>query len=303
MSGLPLEALSEWLLSRLGSQVHRAVPVGGGCIHQAWRLSCADGRTLFAKSNRAGALPMLEAEATGLEALATWSPPELLVPLPLACGVVGDRAVLVLPWLSLQGGGAGWALLGRGLARLHRNSLGGHAGCGFGFPADNFIGSAPQANGWRPCWADFFAECRLAPQFAMAAARGEPCSGAAAVMEGARRLLRDHACDPVLVHGDLWTGNAGVMENAAALFDPACYWGDREVDLAMAKLFGGFPDEFFTAYQAEWPLPAGTQPRMELYNLYHLLNHANLFGGGYRRQAEASMARLRAIGGGGGGAG
>jgi fructosamine-3-kinase len=220
-----------------------------------------------------------------------------VVPLPLACGLVGDRALLVLPWLTLQGGAAGWSLLGRGLARLHGSSRSGAPGRGYGFAADNFIGSTPQHNGWRASWPRFFAECRLAPQFAMAEARGEPYAEAAALLERIPRLLGGHVCEPVLVHGDLWSGNAGLLDHGAAIFDPAAHWGDREVDLAMARLFGGFPEGFFSAYGQEWPLPEGARQRIPLYNLYHLLNHANLFGGGhsgggYRGQAERSIRRL-----------
>ncbi|EDY39528.1 fructosamine-3-kinase [Cyanobium sp. PCC 7001] len=218
-----------------------------------------------------------------------------MVPRPLACGVVGDRAVLVLPWLALQSGGPGWAELGRGLAGLHRRSQGGSPGPGFGFTSDNFIGSAPQKNGWRAGWADFFVACRLAPQLAMAEARGDTYPGAAELLERIPRLLQNHACEPVLVHGDLWSGNAGLLENGGAIFDPAAYWGDREVDLAMARLFGGFPTTFFSAYEAAWPLPEGADQRVPLYNLYHLLNHANLFGGSYRHQAQVSIDRLLAV--------
>lgn len=297
MAALPVAQLSEWLEARLGVGVHHPTPVGGGCIHQAWRLRCGDGTSVFVKSNRGEALPLFEAEVRGLEALARWAPPELVVPRPLAWGAVADHAVLVLPWLDLQGGNRarserGWGDFGRSLARLHRQSLGGDGGRGFGFDADNFIGSAPQGNSWRSSWTTFFAECRLAPQFARAQASGQAFQGAATLLDGLPALLRNHRCEPVLVHGDLWSGNAGLLEEAAALFDPACHWADREVDLAMARLFGGFPPRFFEGYGAEWPLPPGVPLRQELYNLYHLLNHANLFGGGYRQQAQQSIEEL-----------
>jgi fructosamine-3-kinase len=129
----------------------------------------------------------------------------------------------------------------------------------------------------------------------MAEARGDTYPGAAALLERIPRLLQNHACEPVLVHGDLWSGNAGLLERGAAIFDPAAYWGDREVDLAMARLFGGFPTTFFSGYEEAWPLPEGAARRVPLYNLYHLLNHANLFGGSYRHQALSCIDRLLAM--------
>ena len=294
-------ALEAFVEQQLGSPVRARRPVGGGCIHSAWRLELADGRRVFAKTNRAEALPLLAAELEGLRALARWAPLALRLPEPLALGVAASQAVLLLSWLELANGpgacASGWTALGAALAALHRASAQGH-GSGYGFESDNFIGSAPQANGWLPCWAAFFAERRLGPQLAMAVAAGAPFRGGEALLERANQLLRSHGCQPALVHGDLWSGNAGLLAGnpgqcaTGAMFDPATYWADREVDLAMARLFGGFPQAFFTGYQAEWPLPADWPERLALYNLYHLLNHANLFGGGYRQQAQAVIDGL-----------
>jgi fructosamine-3-kinase len=287
-----------WVEQQLGCPVRARSAVGGGCIHSAWRLELADGRRVFAKTNRAEALPLLAAELEGLRALAPWAPPALRLPEPLALGVAGGQAVLLLSWLELaKGPGActsGWAALGAGLAALHRASAQGHGG-GYGFASDNFIGSSPQRNGWLLDWSGFFVERRLAPQLAMAEAAGHPFCAGEALLERADQLLRDHPCSPVLVHGDLWSGNAGLLAGGgAAIFDPAVYWGDREVDLAMARLFGGFPEAFFAGYQQSWPLEPDWSQRLELYNLYHLLNHANLFGAGYQRQAQACIDRLLA---------
>ena len=128
---------------------------------------------------------------------------------------------------------------------------------------------------------------------ARAAQRGCPFARSEALLERAGELLADHGCSPVLVHGDLWSGNAALLaDGTGAVFDPAAYWGDREVDLAMARLFGGFPEAFFAGYQGSWPLPADWPQRLELYNLYHLINHANLFGGGYQAQAQDVIDRL-----------
>lgn len=303
-----LAALRAWLAVELpqlaGLPVERCSPVGGGCIHAAWRLELADGHCLFAKTNRLSALPMLEAEAEGLAALAAAAAaagpegPGLTIPEPLAVGVLEGQALLVLPWLELGGRGSdGWQQLGAALARLHRASMPLNQGRGYGFDADNFIGSGPQPNGWLPDWGMFFAERRLAPQLAWLRRSGVELQGAEALLELVPQWLSGHGAEPVLVHGDLWSGNASLLAGGGGtIFDPAVHWADREVDLAMAQLFGGFPAAFFAGYEQEWPLPAGSAQRVELYNLYHLLNHANLFdggpGGSYGRQAQASIQRL-----------
>ena len=290
--------LAAWLQRERGLTLRRLVPVGGGCIHRAWRLELADGGRLFAKSNRLALRPLLEAEAAGLAALAAAAPPRLVVPQPLALANLGTEALLLLPWLELGGSSgpraeAHWWQLGTDLAALHRASLQGHNG-GFGWPHDNFIGAGPQRNGWSERWGPFFAERRLGPQLAWAARNGRRLEGAETLVERAKAWLAAHPAEPCLVHGDLWRGNADLLADGAggALFDPAVYRGDREVDLAMAQLFGGFPQAFFAGYEAAWPLPPGHRQRRDLYNLYHLLNHANLFGGGYWQQAQNSIRTL-----------
>jgi fructosamine-3-kinase len=301
MAAEPPDPLNLWLQRQLGQVVVGRTPVGGGCIHQAWRLELAGGGTVFAKTNTAACLPLLEAEAEGLQQLARHAPTGLVIPEPLAWGVEGEQAVLVLGWLDLAGaaGGVvardGWFRLGHGLAVLHRSSAASAPAQGYGWGADNFIGSAPQTNSWRPDWGVFFAECRLAPQLAWAARRGQPLRGTEELLARLPQWLAGHCCQPALVHGDLWCGNAALLaDGRGAIFDPACYWGDREVDLAMAQLFGGFPPAFFEGYGAAWPLEPGAAERVGLYNLYHLLNHANLFGGSYGQRAQASIDALLA---------
>jgi fructosamine-3-kinase len=297
--------------------------LAGGCIHRAWRLEGEGGQRLFIKTNRASALPLLRAEAEGLLALAAMAAGHgaarsaaarratagidgLTIPTPLALGTVGDWAVLVLPWLDLAGGpgappaapgatAGGWRQLGESLARLHRQSQLAHGDQGFGWATDNYIGSTIQLNGWLPQWGEFFARRRLAPQLALLERSGLALPGARELLERVPQWLEGHGARPVLVHGDLWSGNAALLrDGGASIFDPACHWADREVDLAMARLFGGFPQEFFSGYERQWPLPAGAPARVPLYNLYHLLNHANLFGGGYAGQAEAAIGTLLA---------
>lgn len=175
-----------------------------------------------------------------------------------------------------------WPAMARLLANLHR-----HTGERFGWDTDNWIGLAPQLNGWRDDWAGFFFEKRLQPQIDRARARGY------AVEMPSTSTLENHHPRPSLLHGDLWSGNAGFTSEGPVLFDPAVYYGDREADLAMTELFGGFPDEFYAVYARELPLAPGYEKRRDLYNLYHVLNHLNLFGAAYLAQAHSLLARLR----------
>ncbi len=169
------------------------------------------------------------------------------------------------------------------IAALHRSQ-----GPRYGWASDNFIGLGTQQNGWCDDWVEFWRSRRIAPQLALAGKNGFEL-GDVPIEE----LLRGHRPRPSLLHGDLWRGNAGFSRGEPVIFDPAVYYGDRECDLAMTELFGGFPAEFYSSYDAELPLDAGYARRKPLYNLYHLLNHLNLFGGSYLEQVEATLGLLR----------
>ena len=263
--------------------------LGGGCSQQAWQLRLSDGRSLFAKQ---GAEAMLAVEARGLEALhAAADPADLVVPRPLVVVPTShSRSVLLLPWLDLVGGDQ--AGLGKGLARLHRTSAQQSPGR-FGWASEGFIGLGPQPAGWRDRWGEAFVQLRLWPQLQLARAWGLEVSPHASWLVALAEWLDGHHASPSLVHGDLWGGNAGVLaDGRGALIDPACWWADREVDLAMTHLFGGFGRSFYQAYEQEWPLPLGASDRRMIYNLYHLLNHANLFGGGYGQQCREAIRHL-----------
>jgi fructosamine-3-kinase len=172
--------------------------------------------------------------------------------------------------------------MARMLAALHRNTRAQH-----GWASDNWIGLAPQKNGWRDDWVSFYRDCRLLPQLERAGLVNE----ARPVLE----RLEEFFSEPPkasLLHGDLWSGNAGFTPDGPVIFDPAVYYGDREADLAMTELFGGFPREFYAAYEGESPLDEGYSLRKHLYNLYHLLNHLNLFGGGYLAQVKETLSLL-----------
>ena len=255
-----------------------ATPVPGGCIHRCYRATLG-ATPRFIKVNDARFADAFAAEADGLDALRAAG---VRVPRPLRHGTHGGEAFLVMEFLALQSSGD-WAALGTMLALAHRQ-----AGPRFGWARDNYIGATPQKNAWRGAWATFFEECRLAPQLALAAHKGFHFD-----FGGALDILRSHHPEPALLHGDLWSGNAAFTpEGAPVVFDPAVYYGDREADLAMSELFGGFPREFYAAYGAAYPLERGYAVRKHLYNLYHLLNHLNLFGGGYAGQVRSTLGLL-----------
>jgi fructosamine-3-kinase len=264
-------------------------PIGGGDINQAFSVQNGP-RRYFVKANRVGRLPMLEAEAGALHALAATR--TVRVPQPVCTGTAAGQAFLVLEYLDLRGSGDA-ALLGAQLAALHRLPQ-----ARFGWAHDNWIGSTPQPNGWMDDWVGFWRERRLGFQLGLAAQNGH---GGALQRDGEALLARldaffdGYAPALSLLHGDLWGGNHGYLaDGSPAIFDPAVYVGDRECDLAMSELFGGFAPGFHVAYREAWPLDAGYAVRKTLYNLYHILNHANLFGGGYVAQAHRMTLQLLA---------
>jgi fructosamine-3-kinase len=167
------------------------------------------------------------------------------------------------------------------LAALHRNT-----NDHFGWATDNWIGLSPQQNGWSSDWAEFFLEKRLTPQAARA--------GLLKDLPDVRKILKHHKPIPSLLHGDLWSGNAGFTKDGPVIYDPAVYYGDREADLAMTELFGGFPKQFYASYEKDLPIDAGYETRKHVYNLYHLLNHLNIFGGGYITQIQSTIRLLAA---------
>lgn len=264
--------------------------IGGGCINSAFRLS--DGRRdYFVKTNRAERADMFAAEAAALAALADSD--TLRVPHPICHGTAGETGYLAMEYVAPgRPRHGGWALAGERLAALHA-----HTAERYGWQRDNTIGSTPQQNAWHADWVVFWRVRRLGFQLAEAARNGY---GGALQDDGARLLERlpallDHAPSPSLLHGDLWSGNLAFdADGAPYVFDPATYYGDRETDLAMTELFGGFDREFHAAYAAAWPLPPGYPVRKQVYNLYHVLNHLNLFGGGYHGQALRLIDRLLA---------
>lgn len=269
-------------------RIERAVPAAGGCIHRSYVLE-GGGRRFFAKINYRSQLDNFAAEADGLAALAAAG---ARVPSPLCRGEAGEEAFLVLEHLELRGSGD-YAALGRALALVHSTRGESH-----GWRRNNYIGATRQLNRLSSSWSDFWRDARLVPQLELAGRNG---LGSALLRKGDRllamlpQLLAGHAPAASLLHGDLWGGNTGFLaDGTPVLFDPAAYFGDREADIAMTELFGGFPAAFYSAYKEAAPPDQGYAVRKEIYNLYHVLNHANLFGGGYAAQAERMIEGLLA---------
>lgn len=261
--------------------------VSGGCINQGYRVSSKD-RTYFVKLNDVSKVEMFAAEALGLKQM--YATKTITVPQPVCWGTAANSSYLVLQWLDLGGGSnQSWTEMGRQLAAMHRVGT----SKDFGWSRNNTIGSTPQINTWMDNWADFFAEQRIGYQLKLAKRRGGNFPELNRVVDLVRNKLTERQPQASLVHGDLWSGNAAITSNGAPIIlDPATYYGDRETDLAMTELFGGFPTAFYHGYNEAWSLDSGYGQRKSIYNLYHVLNHFNLFGGGYANQAQTIIQRL-----------
>jgi fructosamine-3-kinase len=257
--------------------IEQSARVTGGCIHECYRVAIGAG-TLFLKTNAIKYEDAFAAEADGLGGLREAG---YRAPAPHSRGVVAGRAYLLMEFLDLKGR-VDFPALARMLAHAHRKR-----GPAFGWERDNYIGATPQINAWKENWGEFWFENRMQPQLALARQKGF------SLPEISRGLLEEHRPQPSLLHGDLWSGNVSFMPEGPVVFDPAAYYGDREADLAMTELFGGFPQKFYDVYNDVFPLPHGYAQRKPLYNLYHLLNHLNLFGRSYLGQVEETLGLLR----------
>ncbi len=268
---------------RLGSFQTR--PIGGGSINQTYRLQ-AGGYDFFVKLNNASKIAMFEGEAEALREISNTG--KIKVPTPIAWGTAQNYSYLVLEWIEL-GGRRNWEALATNLALLHRTRA-----QQFGWHRSNTIGETPQHNYWTNNWADFFWQHRLLYQLQLAERRGFRVPVDLNLLRGkVYDLLSNYETFPSLVHGDLWGGNFGFDEDGTpVIFDPALYYGDREVDIAMTELFGGFAPDFYRYYDQQFPLDRGYHQRKVLYNLYHILNHFNLFGGGYQFQAQQMIRTI-----------
>ena len=266
----------------------RPTPISGGDISAAWRLDAGD-REIFLKTGRAGSLPMFTGEAEGLSEIA--SAKAIRVPEVLAVGCSDDTAFLAIEWLPFEQASKDVErCFGERLAALHRVTAN-----RFGWHRDNTIGLTPQRNRWATDWVSFFDEHRLGFQLELAAHNGfsgELQAQGRRLRKRLPSLFDGYEPVPSLLHGDLWGGNWASTGGEPVIFDPAVYYGDRETDLAMTKLFGGFGSAFYEGYESAWPLHHGSRERLALYQLYHVLNHLNLFGSGYLGRALALISTL-----------
>ena len=245
--------------------------------------------TPFLKRGPRGHLAMYAAEAIGLLTIAESE--TVRVPEVIDYGTDDEGAFIKLERLELlRPTGEASATLGRQLARMHRRTWHAH-----GWTVDNFIGPSPQPNDFEADWPTFYAKYRLGFQLDLAEKNGYAgrVTRRGRALVGCLPELLGHRPPPSLLHGDLWSGNHAMLpDGTPVIFDPAIHYGDRECDLAMAALFGGFHPEFFDAYIEAWPMAAGWKERWKVYQLYHVLNHLNLFGERYLAQAEALLAEL-----------
>jgi fructosamine-3-kinase len=267
--------------------------IAGGSINQAQRIDGISNNTavsFFIKFNLKNRLEMFSAEAAGLAQLGQAQ--SIRVPGVICSGIEGSQSYLVLENLNLTAAKPGSIKqFGHNLAKLHHNTS-----SQFGWQQDNTIGATKQVNTRSDNWITFWREHRLGFQLELAKQNGASRSllkKGEKLLDGLDAFFIDYQPAPSLLHGDLWSGNYGFVENGEpVIFDPAVYYGDRETDIAMTELFGGFPREFYAAYNDAWPLDKGYVQRKTLYNLYHILNHFNLFGGSYAMQAENMLEHL-----------
>jgi fructosamine-3-kinase len=258
--------------------------VSGGCINQGYKIS-SNNTEYFVKLNDVSQVEMFAAEVLGLKEM--YATQTITVPQPICWGTAENSSYIVLQWLDLvRGNNSSWRVMGRQLAAMHREGKSDR----FGWSRNNTIGSTPQVNTWMDNWADFFAEQRIGYQLKLAKRRGGNFPDLSKVVDAVRNKLADRQPQASLLHGDLWSGNAAIAtDGAPVILDPATYYGDREADLAMTELFGGFPTAFYNGYNQTWQLDSGYQQRKSIYNLYHILNHFNIFGGGYANQAQRTI--------------
>ncbi len=274
------------------SLIEKIIPVGGGCIHKAWCILFQNGKKVFAKSNHIDNNNMFKFERECLLVLKRFADESYIcVPEPLDLKIYQNTSILFLEWIDLKQSQQN--LLGKGLALLHKSS----SEWGqkkFGWEEEGFIGSNTQRKGYDSNWGKFFVNYRLRPQLIKAKKWGVRVDDFEDILLYLSSYLNDHHPSISIVHGDLWSGNCGNTKNGlGTLFDPASYWADREVDISMTRLFGGFNRDFYKGYEEIWPLDNFSKERTDIYNLYHLLNHANMFGGSYKDNSLKILKDLR----------
>jgi len=268
-------------------------PVNGGDSHSAFHITDKNTEhSLFIKVNHKNYHPVFIAEFDSLHAISLTQ--SILTPQVICHGRSGQYSYLVMEYLHLSSSGDEYAL-GQKLAEFHQTSIQKKTPHAFGFDQDNYIGLTLQKNIWTTNWRDFWIEQRLKPQLQLAYQNNfgyELETLQSSLLQASEIILANHFPEASLVHGDLWNGNKAYYEQVPIIFDPASYYADREVDIAMTYLFGGFSNEFYQGYNNTWPLNAGYSQRQTLYNLYHMLNHLNLFGSGYLPRVKQMISQI-----------
>lgn len=264
-------------------------PATGGDINLSYWLSNYK-QNYFVKINKKEHINHFESEAYALEQIK--SSKFIACPEVITSGTTLDKSFLVLNYIPFETPEANdWYQLGEQLAHMHKSVNHGQ----FGWQHDNYIGDTLQPNHWHSNWRTFFAEQRIAWQLQLLYEKSIKFGDIDHITQVCHDALLHHQVTPSLVHGDLWQGNLGFCGHKPIVFDPACYYGDREVDIAMTELFGQLPDDFYLGYQEVYPISANYEQRKLVYNFYHILNHANLFGGVYIEQSKATLSRILSI--------
>ena len=272
------------ICEELGENYPKSIEqVHGGDIHSAWRIEFSN-KKLFLKRNIRNK-KFLEFEKYCLQNLRKYIYQEnLVIPEVIAYKNIKNIEILLIEWIDIHN--FDQKKLGKGLGELHLKSAESNPKM-FGFPVDGFIGTTDQKKGLEDNWIDCFLNLRIIPQLLILKSTTLDKEIINKVKEKIKSELLNHKPINALVHGDLWSGNAGVNENGkGVIFDPASWWADNEVDIAMTKLFGGFRKEFYEEYHRIFPIKKGFEKRIIIYNFYHILNHANMFGGHYFKQVQ-----------------
>ena len=269
--------------------------VSGGCINQVTKVTDSNNKHWLIKTNKPTEFDMFKAESLGLDALRESQ--VIRVPKSICCGSNDDFSYLVLEYIELNSQ-INQISTGEALAEMHHYQHKAPSNKPFGWERHNNIGSTPQSNTPHENWLSFWKEERLLAQLALAKLKGYPThdlENGLNLAENLDKFFTSYSPQASLLHGDLWSGNcASDQQGNPVIFDPAVYFGDRETDIAMTELFGGFNQAFYDTYNAHYPLDQDYKTRKQLYNLYHILNHFNLFGGGYASQASNMTKKLLA---------
>tara|TARA_B100000700_G_C15037674_1_gene853579 strand:+ start:1125 stop:2012 length:888 start_codon:yes stop_codon:yes gene_type:complete len=256
-----------------------------------WRIKLENGKDYFAKILFKKDYQRLKFEANGLKKLRQFSDKKYIyIPKPIELLNILEYSILITEYLDLENGNQ--SLLGKGIAMIHKKSSLSNNKL-FGWGEAGYIGLGDQMKGWDENWGDSYVNLRLKPQIKLYYKNGFKLDTIEDLLEKIKNYLNSCNCIPALVHGDLWSGNiATTNSNLGILIDPAVWWADREVDLSMSTLFGGFSVDFYSSYNEVWPLEKSWEDRIDIYNLYHLLNHANIFGGSYVNNVIKTIKRI-----------